>query len=197
MKHSLFSILTGLLLFSSAASAQQRLKIATVDMERLFNEYHKTAEVQRDINIERARIQKDNNNKLSGIREIDAKLQEIRDKLAGGEVGEKQRRSLNDQSRELQQDGKSKERERTEFLERRNRALTEKMRKKMRGILVTIQRSVSERAKEGNYDFILDSSGKSNQGIPFVIHARETTDLTDSLLKEINEDTEEDADKGE
>ncbi|MFT7171851.1 MAG: hypothetical protein ACI9NQ_000058, partial [Paracoccaceae bacterium] len=39
-----------------------------------------------------------------------------------------------------------------------------------------------------NYDFILDASGKSNQGIPFVIHARETTDLSDSLLEEINAD---------
>ncbi len=187
MKSFLFLIVAGLLILSSSLGAQQRLKIATVKMEKLFNEYHKTAEVQRDVNIERARIQKDNNNKLSGIREIDARLQEIRDQLSSANLGEKQRRSLNEESRRLAQDGKSKERERTEYLERKNRALTEKMRKKMRGILVEIQRSVNERAKEGNYDFILDASGKSNQGIPFVIHARETTDLTDSLIEEINE----------
>jgi len=187
MKSFLFPIVAGLLILSSSLGAQQRLKIATVKMEKLFNEYHKTAEVQRDVNIERARIQKDNNNKLSGIREIDARLQEIRDQLSSANLGEKQRRSLNEESRRLAQDGKSKERERTEYLERKNRALTEKMRKKMRGILVEIQRSVNERAKEGNYDFILDASGKSNQGIPFVIHARETTDLTDSLIEEINE----------
>jgi outer membrane protein len=188
MKSPLFSILASLLVFSSAAMGQQRLKIATVSMERLFNEYHKTAEVQRDINIERARIQKDNNNKLSSIRAIDAKLQEIREKLANKDLGEKERQTLQNESRELSQDGKSKERERTEFLERRNRALSETMRKQMRGILVKIQRTVSERAKEENYDFILDASGKSNQGIPFVIHARETTDLSDSLLEEINAD---------
>jgi Skp family chaperone for outer membrane proteins len=103
-------------------------------------------------------------------------------------LGEKERQTLRNESRELSQDGKSKERERTEFLERRNRALSETMRKQMRGILVKIQRTVSERAKEENYDFILDASGKSNQGIPFVIHARETTDLSDSLLEEINAD---------
>ena len=97
---------------------------------------------------------------------------------------------MNDEQRELSQDGKQRQRERTQYLERRNRALSEKMRKQMRAILVKIQRTVSERAKEGNYDFILDASGKSNQGIPFVIHARDTTDLTDSLLKEINEDAE-------
>ncbi len=187
MKFPIFSIFTILLLSSTGLSAQQRLKIATVSMERLFNDYHKTTEIQREINIERARIQRDNNKKLAGIREIDAKLQEIRDQLADTGLGEKERRSLNEESRNLAQDGKSKERERTEFLERKNRSLNEKMRKKMRGILVEIQRSVNERAKEGNYDFILDSSGKTNQGTPFIIHARETTDLTDSLLQEVNE----------
>ncbi len=160
-------------------------------MERLFNEYYQTAKIQREINIDRARIQRDNNDRLANIREIDSKLQKIREQLKSEDIGAKEREDLLTESRELSQDGKSKERERTEFLDRRNRALSERMRKQMRGILVKIQRTVSERAKEGNYDFIFDSSGNSNQGIPFVLHARETTDLTDNLLEELNKDAEE------
>ena len=38
---------------------------------------------------------------------------------------------------------------------------------------------------------VFDVSANSNQGIPFVLHARETTDLTNSLLAEINEGSEE------
>jgi len=190
MKLSLLTLLVGLIGLSSAAMGQESLKIATVDMERLFNDYNVTSEVQRKINIERARIQKENNSKLSGIRAIDKKLQEIREKLSNEELGEKQRQSLNEQSQELAQDGKSKERERTEYLDRRNRALTEDMRKQMRAILVKIQRSVSERAKEENYDFVLDTSGKSSQGTPFVLHSRESVDITDSLIEEINVDAE-------
>ena len=186
MNVSLFSILAGLLLFPSIALGQQRLKIATVSMERLFNEYEQTEKVQREINIERARIQRENNNKLASIREIDSKLQKIREELNSDELGEKQRADLIDESRALSQDGRSKEKERTEYLERRNRTLAQNMRKQMRGILVKIQRTVSEMAKEGNYDFIFDSSGNSNQGIPFVLHARDTTDLTELLLKQLN-----------
>lgn len=186
MNVSLFSILAGLLLLPSIALGQQRLKIATVSMERLFNEYEQTEKVQREINIERARIQRENNNKLASIREIDSKLQKIREELNSDELGEKQRADLIDESRALSQDGRSKEKERTEYLERRNRTLAQNMRKQMRGILVKIQRAVSEMAKEGNYDFIFDSSGNSNQGIPFVLHARDTTDLTELLLKQLN-----------
>lgn len=191
MKKSFFNLLAALLLFTPLVYGQQNLKIATVSMERLFNEYHQTGKVQREINIERARIQRDNNERLGKIREIDAQLQKIREELKSEDIGEKEKQDFFAESNGLAQDGKSKERERKEFLSRRNRALSDKMRKQMRGILVKIQRSVSERAKEGNYDFIFDVSANSNQGIPFVLHARETTNLTNSLLAEINEGGEE------
>ena len=196
MKIRFFALLAVFLLLHSGANAQ-RLKIATVDMERLFNEYHKTTSVQRDINIERARIQKDNNLRLKDIRDIDDSLQKIREQLKDEELGEKKRQDLRQEASDLSQDGIHKERERSEFLERRNRTLSEKMTKQMRGILVKIQRAVSERAKAGNYDYIFDQSGNSNQGIPFVLHARDTTDLTDSLLEEINQDAPEDPKEGE
>lgn len=190
MKKPLLNLLFALFFLTPVVHGQQRLKIATVSMERLFNEYHQTSKVQREINIERARIQRDNNERLAKIREIDSQLQKIREELKKEDIGEKEKVDFIAESNGLAQDGKSKERERKEFLSRRNRALSEKMRKQMRGILVKIQRTVSDRAKEGNYDFIFDASGNSNQGIPFVLHARETTDLTNSLLAEINEGSE-------
>ncbi|MDA7518039.1 OmpH family outer membrane protein [Akkermansiaceae bacterium] len=187
MKSPLLFLFAGFLALSSMASAQ-RLKIATVDMERLFNEYHQTSAIQKEINIERARIQKDNNLRLSDIREIESTIADLRKQLEAPDIGAKTSQDLRLEAKELQQDGIHKERERSEFLDRRNRSLNDKMRKQMRGILEEIQRVVSVRAKEGNYDYIFDKSGKSNQGIAFVLHAREMTDLTDSLLKEINEE---------
>lgn len=180
-----------MLVMSALASGQQRLKIATVSMERLFNEYHQTEKVQRESNIERARIQRENNTRLSDIREIESKIQKIRESLKDESLGEKQRKDLQDEAKALSQDGRSKEKERTEFLNRRNNSLQQKVKKQMRGILSKITRTVSETAKKGNYDFIFDTSGNSTQGIPFVLHARDTTDLTDLLVKEINQDAPE------
>lgn len=52
-------------LFIGNAGAQEaKLKIATVDMAQLFKEFYKTAIAQQEINVERARIQKDNNESL-------------------------------------------------------------------------------------------------------------------------------------
>lgn len=187
MKRHLIAAFVGLFLFQGVAQAQQRLKIATVSMERLFNEFKETADVQKEINIERARIQKENNVQLAAIREIDDQLQKIREENeANPEMGQKKTSEMYKKSEELSQDGIHRERTRTEYLERRNGSLNEKMKNQMRAILVKIQRAVSDRAKSGNYDYIFDSSGNSNQGIPFVLHSRDTTDLTESLLKELN-----------
>lgn len=179
-----------LLMAALSSSAFGQLKIATVNMEKLFNDFYRTSEVQKAINIERARIQKDNNLRLADIRKIDDKMQEIRKKLKS-DIGAKQKQDLGQEAKELQQDGIHKERERTEFLERRNRALNEKMRKQMRSILLEIQDVVSEKAKTGNYDYILDKSGNTNQGIPFVLHAKESVDLTEGILNEINAEAKE------
>jgi len=178
--------ISAMLVALQSVAAAQKLKIATVNMERLFNEFHRTSEVQKEINIERARIQKDNNERLADIREIDNKMQKIREELKDKELGAKKKQDLHQEAGDLQQDGIHKERERTEFLERRNKALNQKMRKQMRAILNEIQESVSERAKAGNYDYIFDKSGNTNQGVPFILHAKEMSDLTEELLKEIN-----------
>lgn len=185
-----FLKITPLVLLATIAlistSAAQRLKIATVNMEKLFDDYQRTSEIQKEINIERARIQKDNNIRLADIREIDNTIEGFRKQINQEDIGDKKKRELSQELQDLSQDGIHKERERSEFLDRRNRSLNEKMMKQMRGILVELQRVVSDRAKAGNYDYIFDSSGNSNQGVPFVLHAREMTDLTESILKEVN-----------
>jgi len=177
-----------------SVAAAQSIKIATVDMERLFNEFHRTNEVQKEINIERARIQKDNNVRLSDIRSIDDEMQSIRKQLES-DIGAKKKQDLNSKAKELQQDGIHKERERTEFLERRQKALNQKMRKQMRAILVEIQQSVSEKAKADNYDYVFDKSATTSTQLPFVLHAKEMTDLTEELLNEINAAAKKKADK--
>ena len=45
------------LLFSLPAVAQDKLKIATVDMQTLFKQYHRTNAAQKEVNVERAKIQ--------------------------------------------------------------------------------------------------------------------------------------------
>jgi outer membrane protein len=181
------SLLIACTLAAATATAREgRLKIATVDVQRLFKEYHRTQEARKEINVERARLQKDGNDRLAHIRELDTALQRMRKELDDPSVAESRKQSVFSEWRAKQQEGIALERERRDFLQRRNQALNEKMVQRMRGILDEVRRRVEELAKAGDFDYVFDQSGLSTTQVPFFLVSRGSTDLTDRLLKDLN-----------
>lgn len=172
----------------TAAAQEGKLKIATVDMQQLFKEYHRTNEAQKEINVERARIQKDNNDRLAHIRELDTELQEMRKQLEDPSISESKKQSTFNEWNIKQQEGIALDRERREFLQRRNQSLNEKMVQRMKGILEEIRKLVEEKAKTEDYDYVFDKSGLSTSQVPFFLYTKDATDITAVLLKDLNKD---------
>jgi Skp family chaperone for outer membrane proteins len=183
----LFTALAATLL--TTASAQDgKINIATVDMQELFKQYYRTNEAQKQINVERARIQKENNERLARIREIEDSLGNLRKQLDDPSVNDSKKQSLFKDWQMQQQEGIALDRERREFLQRRNQALNEKMVQRMKGILEEIRKLVEEQAKMENYDYVFDKSGLSTSQVPFLLYTKDATDITASLLKDLNKD---------
>jgi Skp family chaperone for outer membrane proteins len=171
------------------ASAQEgKLKIATVDMQELFKQYYRTNEAQKQINVERARIQKDNNERLARIRELENSLGNLRKQLDDPAINDSRKQQLFKDWQMQQQEGIALDRERREFLQRRNQALNEKMVQRMKGILEEIRKLVEEQAKTDDYDYVFDKSGLSTSQVPFLLYNKDATDLTAGLLKDLNKD---------
>ena len=177
------------LALSGAAAAQEgKLKIATVDMQQLFKEYHRTNEAQKEINVERAKIQKDNNERLGRIRELDTELQNMRKQLEDPSIAEAKKQTVFNEWNVKQGEGIALDRERREFLQRRNSLLNEKMVARMKGILEEIRKLVEEKAKAEDFDYVFDKSGLSTSQVPFFLYTNDATDITAVLLKELNKD---------
>ena len=172
----------------TATAQEGRLKIATVDMQQLFKEYRRTNEAQKEINVERARIQKDNNDRLAQIRELDTVLQEMRKQLEDPSCSESKKQSIFNEWNLKQQEGIALDRERREFLQRRNQSLNEKMVQRMKVILEEIRKLVEEKAKLDNFDYVFDKSGLSTSQVPFLLYTKDATDITAGLLKDLNKD---------
>ena len=175
-------------LCGTAAAQEGKLKIATVDMQQLFKEYSRTNEAQKEINVERARIQKDNNDRLAHIRELDTALQGMRKELEDPSISESKKQSVFNEWNVKQQEGIALDRERREFLQRRNQSLNEKMVQRMKGILDEIRKLVEEKAKTEDYDYVFDKSGLSTSQVPFFLYTKDATDITAVLLKDLNKD---------
>ena len=95
------------------------------------------------------------------------------------------------------QEGVALDRERREYLQRRNAALNEKMVQRMRGILEEIRKLVEDQAKTDDYDYVFDKSGLSTSQVPFLVYTKDATDITPGLLEELNEDAPEEGARGE
>lgn len=183
----LFSALAATLL-TSVSAQDAKINIATVDMQELFKQYYRTNEAQKQINVERARIQKENNERLARIREIEDSLGNLRKQLDDPSVNDSKKQSLFKDWQMQQQEGIALDRERREFLQRRNQALNEKMVQRMKGILEEIRKLVEEQAKMENYDYVFDKSGLSTSQVPFLLYTKDATDITATLLKDLNKD---------
>lgn len=182
------TIIAAVILTSVSSSAADAIKIATVDMQELFKQYYRTNEAQKQINVERARIQKENNERLARIRELEENLGNLRKQLEDPAINDSKKQTLFKDWQTKQQEGIALDRERREFLQRRNQALNEKMVQRMKGILEEIRKLVEELAKKNDYDYVLDKSGLSTSQVPFLLYTKDATDITSLLLKDLNKD---------
>ncbi|MDP4719603.1 MAG: OmpH family outer membrane protein [Akkermansiaceae bacterium] len=175
-------------LLTTAIAQDAKLKIATVDMQELFKQYYRTAEAQKQINVERARIQKDNNERLARIRELETNLGNLKKQIEDPAINDSKKQELFKDWQMQQQEGIALDRERREFLQRRNQALNEKMVQRMKGILEEIRKLVEEQAKTDDYDYVFDKSGLSTSQVPILLYTKDATDVTAGLLKDLNKD---------
>ncbi|MBT8044002.1 MAG: OmpH family outer membrane protein [Verrucomicrobiae bacterium] len=175
-------------ILSMGSASAQRLKIATVDMQKLFKDYHRTTEEQQKFSEEFARIQKENNERLAGIRTLEEQLQALKKKIEDPTLADNVKR---EKSREFQlklDEAKAMDRERREFLGRRTRALELKKQASMQGILEEIRKRIVDHSKGEDFDFVLDKSGLSANQVPFLLYTKDATDITAALLTELNKD---------
>lgn len=171
----------------SVASAQN-LKVATVDMQELFKQYYQTNEAQDQINLERAKINQDNEDRLKRIREIETNLESFKKQIEDPSVNESKKQSLIKDFQNQQQEGIQLDKERREFIQRRTTALNENMVQRMKVILEDIRKLVEERSKADNYDLVIDKSGMSTSQVPVLLYSKDSMDITASLLKVLNKD---------
>lgn len=176
-------------LFLGNASAQEaKLNIATVDMMLLYNEYYKTNLARQEFSVDKARISKDNSDKLTAIRQVENDIRLLKQQSEDTTLSDKKKNEVYKDYQYKFQMGTQLDKERREYVGRKEQALREKTAIRMRAILDEIRALVEVRAKAENYDYVFDKSGMSTSQVPFLLYAKDATDITPQLLKELNKD---------
>jgi len=191
-----FSLLLSLLLLLVSGGAlrsqekeEKEFQVAGVDLQRVYQEFYKVAKTEKDVNEERIRIQKADHKLRARLKILDSNLRE-ESKKGQGESLPKGDKKIHDQKlKRLIDERNELNDERLQKYEESNTQLNEKMLVTMQGLLGEIHRFVESYAERVGYDIVFDTSGTSTNQTPFVLGGKGITDITASVISELNRES--------
>lgn len=185
MKKLLFACLLALgCLTTQTATAQGR--IATVDLNRVFENYWKTKQAQAALRDRAAELEKEHKSMLA---EFTKGRENYRNLVAAANDaalsdGERARKKKEADDALVTLKGQE---EAIGKFEAQARTTIEEQKRRMRDNLLTeVRRVIDSRAKSGGFSLVLDSTGDSAAGAPVVLFTSGENDLTDAVLSQLN-----------
>ena len=161
------------------------MKVATVNIQQLFQGYRKTLVAEREIDLARADIQQKNQlatNELTERRRItEERIFEVRNGTASAQ-------EITDLERELpliQREISMAEREKRKESDIANQKLNTQMVRRMTGILEEIVELTAKKAEAEGYDMVIDISGDNSNQVPPILFAKDAVDFTPLMEKEL------------
>lgn len=162
-------------------------KIAVVNIQKLFKEYYRTADAQKQFNKDYAAIQSKVNQELEQINEMILQLKSLSERLKEEGIDENTKF-------ECAQEFKMIDQQRQVFLTEMKQAELESKKKvarrkaaSMQGIMSEIRGKLITFAEKQKYDYVFDESGKNTNQSSFFIYLKEAKDITPEVLIELND----------
>ena len=181
------SVLVFILLMSSFFVLEAaEMKIAVVDMEVIFQGYYKTKLSDKRLK-EQAKIFKEYAVKLnSSFVKLQKEFKALRDASQNVVLTEAERENNRLAAKDKYRQMKEKEFELREYNKEKQLQLRQKYNKMREKLLGEIKKAVKKYSVLSNYLLVLDKSGKTLNGIPFIVYNRPSIDLTKDILAELN-----------
>jgi outer membrane protein len=170
----------------SASAQAPSGRIATVDLNRVFNEYYKTPMAQGKLKETVDSYTKEQDEMMAtykkGIDELN-KLREEQEKSEyTAEVREQKRKAVAEKLAETQK----QQRDIEDYRASHQKILQEQTQRMRQTILKEINEVIGKEARDQNYMMVLDKSGNTLNGVPALIFSQDSLEITDDVVKILN-----------
>jgi outer membrane protein len=174
------------LVFPIAALAQGTMKIGTVDMQRAFKEYNKTKEAEAKINDAKNAAKKEYDDRAESYKKALDEINNLNKQLESPALSADKKTQTAKERDDKIANIKNMEREISDFRQTRERQLQEQLMRVREGIVKEITDVVMEKVKANHFDLVLDKSGMSINGVPFLLYAPDNVDFTNDIIAVLN-----------
>ena len=162
------------------------LKLACVDMEKVFQGYYKTKIADRDMKRESERVRTNVTDQEKVLRELEKKYTEAKaaaDNPALSDAAKKDKEKERDALKSQLQGNLKVLRD---YSEGKMRDMKERYEKSRGLLLKEITAVVTDFGTTGQYDLVLDISGMTSNRISSFVYYRAELDVTDALIARLN-----------
>ncbi len=161
-------------------------RIGTVDLEKVFREYHKSRAVEEFINQRADAVRTYLNQMREQLKTLRAEMHKLgtnagNPALSASELANA-KRLADDAIRKV----KAKEAEIELYTSQVTREIRELENKKRQEIMADINAEVRRRAAVRGFNFVMDSSGKTLNGQPALVVVPAERDITAEVIRELN-----------
>ena len=186
-----FAALLGLCVvlgFAGAAAAQDQLRVAVVDVARIFTGYYKVNDFNEKIQEARDAYQRDLDARVEQHHRLVEEVARIEKDLAGpGQDAALKADRQKQRESKVAEIGRQ-EREANEFRVGRERSIRELTLRVRTQIVEDVMVVVNARIETRHYDLVLNKSGQAAGSRAVLLYASDRLDITDDVLATLNRD---------
>lgn len=167
-------------------ASAQAVKIGTVDMKKVFENYYKTKDAEQRINEARNSAKKELEDRMDTYKKNTEEVQKLNDEINRPELSKEAKEAKSKGRDEKIAELKTMEREIREFQSTREKQLQEQSVRMRGGIVDEINKVVTDRVKADQFDIVFDRSGPSLNGVPVLLYSKESYDFTNDVITSLN-----------
>lgn len=181
------------LMAGTVGTASAQVKVATVDMNKIFSAYYKTKDAEARINDARAAAKKELDDRMDTHKTTLEEIKKLDEEINKPELSKDAKDEKGRVRDQKLSEFRNLEREINEFRSTREKQLQEQAVRMRNGIVEEITKIVQEKVKAENYDIVLDRSGNSLNGVPILVFAKPDIDFSEVIIDQLNKSKPQDA----
>ena len=176
------------LVFTPVTFAMADMKVAVIDLSKVFDSYYKTKDAQARIKTKQDGFQKEYQDLITDYQHMGEEAQKLQDAAKDPTLSQPAR---DDKTKALQakaQDLQNMQRKIEEMKNERTRELQDEMVRRHKEIVDELSKNISDYASSQGFDLVIDKSSQSaTSGVSMVLYSSsKLTDITGDIITKVN-----------
>lgn len=175
---------SGLLFTAAPASAQG--KIATVNLNKLFDDYWKTKQAKAAFDDQKADLEKEGKGMLADFNKSEADYKSLLAASNDQAISDTERDKKKREAEEMLKRLKDQQEALARFQNQARVTLDERARRMRDNILSEVRKVVESKAKSLNYGMVIDVGAETPNATPIILYSNGESDITGAVLEQLN-----------